>query len=1124
MSEDHQLDKNKMPGELAKTQQIKPVQAIAIGALLANRFEIIAFKGSGEFGSVYRAMDLQLSIEIAVKILHPSVAEQPLQLADFKRELLIIRQLSHPNILRVHEYYQDGDTHFLTMDWVEGESLERLLGQQKLSSSQCLSLFEQLLEGLTFAENQGIQHRDIKPENLLVDHHGRLLIADFGLALIAEETEQQHLTTTPYYAPPEFLQTGQPSQSHDSYSAGVILYQLCCHQLPFSADNLADLIVQKLSSKLMFSFAEPKLALLEPLCRSMIIGNPNKRISTVKKAFDTFNLLTAKAKPEANPVQISRKQVKVKHWLAIFIGILVVSGVFWLNQFFNNRATITKPHSLAILPFTASQQTNDEWLIKGLPDYMALRLSALPEVRVINNARVRQTLTLLGYQGPLNQQQLLFIAELLNVDRFVRGRLIQASPDDQRLSVTFADIQGNNISEHSAGIFSINLNLADTSTGRLLEQITEWLSIKPIAQQLGHSNSAVQMSQIEHLINQQAWSEAESQLLAIIQREPNNALAWFRLGQSYQEQNQELKAEQAFVKVSQLEPRESLLNQIANAELNLIANNLEKAQTIYQNILNVYPFQNELRFKLASVYIEQQAFEAAEKTLKSLLELDPNHPLAWLQLAKVAIWSGNLQIALDEYLLRALVVAKKMQHKSMQGDVLNAMGVAYQRMGQLENALDYYLQGLKIREELGELAKLATSMSNLTAVYSIRGEQQSAHDYASKSLRLFEQLGDNEGIANALNELGIMAEENGNYSQALQHYRDSLNIRMKLDDDWLIAESMNNIGYIYFLLSDPEHAQVYWNQAEQLYKKINDPVGLIRVQENLGHMAFDSGHWQKAFKIFERALTEAQSLDLFEETLVAKAYLAKLAFLQGNISQSITDLEEVYAALLHRKDVRGINEFGLWLAELSWLIGDHDGALSKIEQIKELIETKGSNEQKFYLDTLLQLEAFAPVKQFALDRSLANIDEQLPLNIPDNSALKRLLYWAQQSLNKSPNLFDTLRKKIRTYDLSLHHSEKLKLLELEAFYFYQNDDWKNLELTLREATQSLHQLGNYWRHFQFNRLRAQLAKHQGDSPIEHHQRAKAQIENLLIQLPMDNRKHFMQMQNVVSLNDQLLDF
>lgn len=1101
-------------GDLSKTQVIEDFEILEAGILLAGRFQVEKLQGVGRFGAVYKAKDLQLDVIVAFKVLHPVISKNQQALADFKKEILLLRQLSHPNIVRVHEYYSDQELHFFTMDWIEGESLEQKLRHQhqkggSFSEQQIELYLNQIISALGFAESYKIHHRDIKPENLLIDDNDQLYLADFGLAVLADARSEGIISGTPYYLPPEYLQKNEVRSSIDLYAVGVILYQILCGRLPFEANTLDELIKQKLQGVDTFPVSNKELKKFKPVILKLISPYIHSRFQTaedLQQAVDHV-LIKQPLKPES---------VKQFGWLAVVL-LFILAVLFWWR--YQTQAPQSAPHtSLAILPFESPirGQSVDDWVRYGIPDYLNYQLSQNSQLRLVNNNRVLETLDLLGYQAAPNDNQLLLLADLLKVNKIISAKLIPVSSEQSTLVLEVLSVSGNTISRSPVSEIILLEDSADSNVRQLVTDLNQTLRIN-LDVSAETSEGFILQSGVQELIKQGQWERAISELNNLISKQPDSEHLWFELGQVYFNSGDALQAEKAFVKSQSLSPQQSFIHLRATAILNELAEKYDLAEQVYSKLIDKYPLNIDLKFSLAELYINIQQFPKAEQTLQQVVELDPNHPSAWFELAKVSIWSGDAQTAVDDYLVKALVIAKKLKDIKFEGDVLNGMGVAYQRLGNLELAQDYYLQGLYKRRKANDQNGMATSMSNLATIHSIQGQHEEAINYLQESLAVYETLNDIEGKANAYNELGVLAEEQGLYETALDNYRQALSLRINLGDEWLKAESMNNIGFIYYLLSNPENALVYWQQAEQAYQKVQDPVGVIRVRENLGQMELAMGNWRSAYFIFENALEDSKQLGLLEEALVAEAYLAKLSFLQGNFEQSLPKLESLYQQLQERNDVRGVIEFGLWLADWYSLTGNPGSLQEQLDSISDLVIDKGSTEQQFYYKTLaLRSEEVPESEQYLVDM----FDRT---NIPDATKLRYLLEQARRSLKSNTEDFPELAKKIRLYDMALHQYEYMYLLELEGTYFYVNNEWEQLEQSLNQADQLMRRMGDYWRSFQLNRLRALLVEQSGESPALYRQRAQQQLNHLLKQLPEDSRSVFIEQQNIVAFGDDLME-
>ncbi|HET9708757.1 MAG TPA: protein kinase [Gemmatimonadales bacterium] len=221
------------------------------GETFAQRYEIIAVLGRGGMGTVYRAKDLELEEEIAVKTLRPEFVADKTLLARFKDEIRLARRLSDASIVRTHDFGEWSGVCFLTMECVQGITIRELIDTRgRLGVSATLAIAAQLAHSLAVAHEHGVIHRDIKPQNLLVDEAGVLKVMDFGVARLAERstanTEAGLVLGTPAYMPPEQLM-GEPVDARsDLYAAGVVLYECLTGQLPFEAGSVISLVAKLL--------------------------------------------------------------------------------------------------------------------------------------------------------------------------------------------------------------------------------------------------------------------------------------------------------------------------------------------------------------------------------------------------------------------------------------------------------------------------------------------------------------------------------------------------------------------------------------------------------------------------------------------------------------------------------------------------------------------------------------------------------------------------------------------------------------------------------------------------------------------------------------------------------------
>jgi predicted Ser/Thr protein kinase len=210
------------------------------GQILGARYRIIGRLGQGGMGEVYRADDLKLGQPVALKFLPELVDRDPARLMQLHAEVRIARQVAHPNVCRVYDIDEEDGHTFLSMEFVDGESLASVLRRMgRVSEERAIAIARQICAGVAAAHDRGVIHRDLKPANVLIDGEGQVRVADFGLAGPAGESIR---AGTPAYMAPEQLAGGAVTVASDLFSLGLVLYELFTGQRAINVSSIADLV------------------------------------------------------------------------------------------------------------------------------------------------------------------------------------------------------------------------------------------------------------------------------------------------------------------------------------------------------------------------------------------------------------------------------------------------------------------------------------------------------------------------------------------------------------------------------------------------------------------------------------------------------------------------------------------------------------------------------------------------------------------------------------------------------------------------------------------------------------------------------------------------------------------
>ncbi len=219
------------------------------GAKLAGRYEILKMLGEGGMGTVYKAKDTELDRLVALKVIRPEYANHPETIRRFKQELILARQITHRNVIRIFDLGIADSFKFITMDYVEGRDLSKILSERgKFSVNDGCEIVRQICSGLEAAHSEGVVHRDLKPQNVMLDAQGRVFLMDFGLARSMElvgMTRTGALIGTPTYMSPEQARGEKADVRTDIFALGVIFYEVLTGKRPYKDEPMMATLIRR---------------------------------------------------------------------------------------------------------------------------------------------------------------------------------------------------------------------------------------------------------------------------------------------------------------------------------------------------------------------------------------------------------------------------------------------------------------------------------------------------------------------------------------------------------------------------------------------------------------------------------------------------------------------------------------------------------------------------------------------------------------------------------------------------------------------------------------------------------------------------------------------------------------
>lgn len=271
------------------------------GSILANRYCIKKLLGSGGMGLVYLAEDLSSkNKQVALKVLHNELRKEENYELRFKKEVQLMKSISHPNIVKPYDLYEDENLLLFTMEYVDGLGLDELIDKKIFQLSHLPKLLIDISEGLSIIHSLGIIHRDLKPGNIMLNRDGIFKITDFGVARtkLSKLTAKNMKVGSTNFMAPELWKGEAPAATSDLYSLGIMLYEMTTGKLPFDHNNPLELMKMHLEMQLPLpSSVNPQiLPWVDKLIMDLTEKNPKMRMQSsgqIKNAVvRTFNDLT----------------------------------------------------------------------------------------------------------------------------------------------------------------------------------------------------------------------------------------------------------------------------------------------------------------------------------------------------------------------------------------------------------------------------------------------------------------------------------------------------------------------------------------------------------------------------------------------------------------------------------------------------------------------------------------------------------------------------------------------------------------------------------------------------------------------------------------------------------------
>lgn len=947
------------------------------GTVLDCRYRILEVLGVGGMGIVYRAYDDSLETEVALKVLSEQLADDPVALERFRREIRLARQISHPNVVRIHDLGTDGDLVFMTMDLVPGRTLVDRLAEGPLAADTAVEIAIQLSGALAEAHRHDIVHRDIKPSNILVDDSGRAWLTDFGIARALDQeqlTEAGQTIGTVAYMAPEQVRGETVDGRADLYALGLVLWEMLTGETPLKGETREETIARRMNptapTALPGEAAVPR-SLRRTVRRSLEPAPDNRHPDA-----DSFGEDLARGRSSLN----WRRTFRRVGWVVLLAGIAAVAALILPDLMESGAPAPESTPTVAVLPIV-NRTGNEEfdWARNSLAEITAGRLAESRNLLVVEPLRVQRTLADLRLDvAEVDRDRLTQIAELLGSDWMVQATLL-GSVSELRLRVTVFDPTDANTTEFQVELAPDAILAGADRAARRIMDLLDVPAERDVAS-LPMSDNLEALAAFDAGIEALASGNHQRALESLqraVEWDGEFGMAWARLADAAAAAGLYNEALDAAERAAELlDDHGGRAEAWAKARFSALAGQTGQAIERFSRLVEQYPTDADAKLVLAELLADNGQLQRAARLAEEVTVADANHPRAWFLLGKFAVMSGAVRRAAEDYFVKALVIQNRLGNTEGRAEVLNGLGIAHERLGELDAAIGYYHDAAELRQQAGDRRGHAASLSNLGRLNMIRGRYDLARDAIDKALAIREEIGDLLGLAQTHYELGGLEEEVGNYEAAREHYRNALRINEQLGSSLATARTRIGLAFIHLMLGEYESAEAFAQRALEQQTESGDEQGLMSSLHILGELEIARGNWSEAEGNLLRSLQIARELgNPFGEATVHGS-IGLLAGYQGRIGAALDAFDTAIGLLEPLDDRRGLAEYHLRTAEMLESLDLLKHARPKWQQAREFFADQANLSQRA---RLVRMEAVLAAQQRDSGTAVGMFDEALQL-------------------------------------------------------------------------------------------------------------------------------------------------
>lgn len=631
------------------------------GDTLGLRYRIIQTLGVGGMGVVYQAWDEELGVAIALKVIRPEVMADPVSARvieeRFKRELLLARQVTHRNVVRIHDFGEIEEIKYITMPFIQGEDLATVLRREgRLPLPRALSLARQIAAGLAAAHDAGVVHRDLKPANIMVDREGQALVMDFGIARsTAVATTAGGVVGTLDYMAPEQTSGAPVKEPADVYALGLILTEMLVGRRRSADASLSAVIARGKEKAVSLRSLDPNVP--DALDRIVVrCGEP----SPEARFQNARELLTALERLDENGHAIldvaNRRRVWPQAPAVATLLLLLVGAGWWFGRPQSVSAPVTAPNPTTVLIADFDNRTNDPVFDGVIEQSLGLALEGASFISAFSRRDALQAAARLQPGKRLDESTARLIAIREGVDVVVPGS-IAARGGGYDLTVRVLDAAAGRelltATARAGGkeeVFAV--------VGRLAAQVRETLGdVTPESAQLSAAEtfSAGSLDAAHSYAEGQEalWAGKPQQAIESYRRavalDPEMGRAYAGLATAYGNLGSREQAEKYYqLSLERLDRMSDREKYRTRSLYYLYIRNLDKAIEDLNSLVKLYPSDSAALANLAVFYSYKRDMAQALKVGRQSVATAPNNVIRRNNVALYAMYAGDFDTAARE--------------------------------------------------------------------------------------------------------------------------------------------------------------------------------------------------------------------------------------------------------------------------------------------------------------------------------------------------------------------------------------------------------------------------------------------------------------------------------------------